>query len=714
MPAIASFRPRRIARLLLALCAIAGMSAAGAQTPARADDDPYLWLEQISSPRSLAWVEQENRRTLGVLEGDRRYAGFFADALTIAEATDRIPMPNLIGGQVTNFWQDADHVHGLWRTTSLDDYLTARPAWKTLIDLDALSAADAASWVWKGALCEPLAERRCLVMLSDGGEDAITVREYDRAAGAFVPGGFILPTSKQDVAWETPDSLLLARDWGPGTLTASSYPFVVKRIGRGQPLDAAVEIFRGRPSDVGVAPATLVDGQGNRITLITLAKTFFESELYVVGPRGAARIATPAKSNAVGLVDGQLILKIDEAWSIGGLAAPAGSIVALDAAALKADGTIRAALVFAPSARQSVDTVAATKDRVIAEIYDTVRGRVMSFARGPDGWRATRLPLPDNASTGIVDAERGSDRAFVSVQSFLAPTSLWLADATAGTTARIKTMPARFDAAGLVTEQFEATSKDGTRVPYFVTHRADIALDGSTPTIMTAYGGFQISYTPSYSGTTGKLWLEHGGAFVLANIRGGGEFGPAWHEAGLKTRRQVVYDDFAAVGEDLIARKITSPRRLGIYGGSNGGLLMGVEMTQRPDLWQAVTIQIPLLDMLRYERLSAGSSWVGEYGSMAVPAERAFWEKTSPYQALRRGAAYPEPFIWTTTKDDRVGPVQARKFAARMKEYGLPYLFWENTEGGHAAGANLRQAARAQALQMTYFARKLMDPVEPK
>jgi prolyl oligopeptidase len=274
-------------------------------------------------------------------------------------------------------------------------------------------------------------------------------------------------------------------------------------------------------------------------------------------------------------------------------------------------------------------------------------------------------------------------------------------------------MPARFDAAGLVTEQFEATSSDGTKVPYFVVHRRDIRYDGSTPTLLNAYGGFQVSNTPAYQAVRGKLWLEKGGAYALANIRGGGEFGPAWHEAGLKTKRQIVYDDFAAVGADLIKRGITSSRRLGIYGGSNGGLLMGVELTQRPDLWHAVSIEVPLLDMLRYEQLSAGSSWVGEYGSMSVPAERAFWEKTSPYQALRRDGHYPETLIWTTTRDDRVGPVQARKFAARMKEYGLPYLYYENTEGGHGAGANLKQSMHTIALEITYFTRMLMDPDAP-
>ena len=261
-----------------------------------------------------------------------------------------------------------------------------------------------------------------------------------------------------------------------------------------------------------------------------------------------------------------------------------------------------------------------------------------------------------------------------------------------------------------MTEQFEATSTDGTKVPYFVVHRRDAPLDGSTPTLMTGYGGFEASSTPYYSGTTGKLWLERGGAYVLTNIRGGGEFGPAWHDAGRKTKRQIIYDDFASIARDLFARRLTSPAKLGIYGGSNGGLLMGVEFTQHPELWRAVTIQVPLLDMERYEQIAAGASWVDEYGSMSVPAEAAFLRRISPYANLRRGVAYPEPYIWTTTKDDRVGPQQARKFAARMKEYGLPYLFYEDTAGGHSGDADIEQGARLAALQMVYFTQKLMGP----
>jgi prolyl oligopeptidase len=693
--------------VLLAATALAVMaSPARAQAVAEAPD-PYIWLEEVNSPRAMAWVEAENAQSLGVLERDPRYAGFYADALKIAEATDRIAMPRLTGGQIANLWQDGTHVHGLWRMTTPADYEKAVPAWQTLLDLDALSAGEKANWVWGGANCEPLAERRCLVSLSDGGEDADTQREFDLASRSFVEGGFVLPKSKQRVSWETPDSLIAARDWGAGTMTTSGYPFVVKRVRRGQPLEAATEVFRGKGDDVFVIPRTFTDGAGHSEVVIMRGITFFEAEFVRVTAQGTTPIAVPRKSTVTGLAQGRLIFQINEDWTPnGGRRSPPGALVAVDP-----EGKAAPELIFAPGPRQSVDAdeVAVTQDHVLAAVYDNVRGRAMRFTRTPSGWQQSVLPLPDNAAVSMVSSDRTSNTAYVSVQSYLLPTALWKVDAAAGTAVRIKETPARFAADGLVTEQFEATSKDGTKVPYFITHRADMKLTGTTPTLMTAYGGFQVAYTPHYSGITGKLWLEKGGAFVVANIRGGGEFGPAWHEAGLKTKRQVIYDDFAAVAQDLVTREFTSAQKLGIYGGSNGGLLMGVELTQRPDLFGAVGIQIPLLDMLRYEQLSAGASWVGEYGTMANPDEKAFWLKTSPYSNLKRGAPYPETLIWTTTKDDRVGPVQARKFAARMKEYGLPYLDFENTAGGHGAGANLKESARTSALEMVYFHRRLVD-----
>ena len=672
-------------------------------------DDPYLWLEDKDGAKPLAWVEAENAKTLPRLQNDPRYKTFYAEALAIASAKDRIPMPNQLFGRIYNFWRDAEHPQGIWRWTSEAGYAQADPAWTTTLDLDALSKAEGKKWVWKGASCLPPEERLCLVALSEGGEDAVTYREFDLKAGQFVTGGFVLPTSKQGAAWIDADTLMVSRDWGAGSMTASGYPFVVKEVKRGQPLTAAREIFRGEASDqLGTYADVMTDGQGNRVVMIQRRQTFFGGEKHVVTPTGLVKLDVPARVFPAGMVDGQVIFSTSEAWG----QIPAGAIASAPLAEVR-KGRFTPMLVFAPTARQSVDGVSVTRDHVVASVYDNVRGRAVVFTHADNRWTSRAVALPDNASIDVASTTDRSNALFVQVTSFLQPTTLWSLDAgPAGVPKQVKALPAKFDASNAEVEQFEATSKDGTKIPYFVVHRKGVALDGTTPTIMTAYGGFESSMTPYYSGVTGKLWIERGGSFVLANIRGGGEFGPKWHDAGRKTKRQVIYDDFAAVGQDLIARKLTSPEKLGIYGGSNGGLLMGVEFNQHPDLWKAVVIQVPLLDMIRYEQIAAGASWVDEYGSVSVPAEKAFLETISPYQNIRKGVAYPEPYIWTTTKDDRVGPQHARKFAARLKENGLPYLFYEDTAGGHSGDADIEQGARLQALQMTYFTQKLVGPAK--
>jgi prolyl oligopeptidase len=699
--------------ILLATILVAGACAVGAQGQAGAAADPNLWLEDQRGARALAWVNAENAKTSAVLEKDPRFAALYRDALAVAQASDRIPYAEFISGQLFNFWQDSAHVRGIWRRTSLSRYRSADPQWTTVLDLDSLARAEKANWVWKGADCAAPVDRRCMIALSDGGEDAVTVREFDIGTRAFVKDGFTLPLGKQDFAWAGQDTLFVSREWNKGELTASGYPYIVKRLVRGQPITKAIEIFRGTAADggYGVRPVTLFDGTGHRAVLIARPISTFESEKYVVRASGVVRLAIPLKSTPVAMVDGQVIVKLSEAWTSGSTVIRPGSLAAFDAAKATADPAHLSPLaVFEPGPRESVEAASATHDRLIASIYQNVRGRTFVFSRNPNGtWSSTRLPFSDNLGTGVMDANRRGNEALVQVTGFLTPTSIWLADAGGGTVVSIKAISPKFDASRDTVEQFEATSKDGTKVPYFVVRPKMLQYDGNTPTILTAYGGFEISMTPSYSAMTGKLWLEHGGVFVLANIRGGGEFGPAWHEAGLKTHRQVIYDDFAAVAQDLITRKITSPRRLGIMGGSNGGLLMGVEMTQHPDLWNAVDIQVPLLDMLRFEQIDAGTSWVGEYGSVSNPDERAFLASISPYQNLKSGVKYPTPLIWTTTKDDRVGPQHARKFAAKMSAMGLPYLFYEVIEGGHGAGANLKETAHTSALEYTYFARQLMQ-----
>jgi prolyl oligopeptidase len=679
-----------------------------------ADPDPFLWLEDVNGARATAWVAAENAKTLGVLQSDPRYAGLYADALKIAEAKDRIPAPELIGDQVYNFWRDETHVRGIWRRTSKADYASADPHWTTALDLDALAASEHANWVWKGADCPPPAFKRCLILLSDGGEDAVTIREFDLGDDAFVPGGFDLPHSKQSADWLDDDTLILARDWGPGTMTASGYPFVVKTLKRGQSLDQAREVFRGQAADVSVDPDVLHDAQGHKLVLVQRSLDAFHAELWQQIGNGFFFLPLPEQFTLHGLLDGRLVFTTEEDWTCGTCAVhsaySAGSLVAYPLAELRGAATPAAEhLIFRPGPRQSVEEAAATATRVEAVINDDVKGSLYTFQEGAAGWTSQALPTAPNSSVGVATASEIDDSLYYDVTNFLTPTSLFQADAANGASALVKTTPPRFDASGDTVDQFEATSSDGTKIPYFVVHPKAMKLDGSNPTILYAYGGFQISETPFYSGVMGKLWLERGGVFVLANIRGGGEFGPAWHEAALKTHRQVAYDDFAAVAKDLIARGITSPRRLGIEGGSNGGLLMGVEFVQHPELWRAVDMQVPLLDMLRYEQIAAGASWVGEYGSVANPDERAFLASISPYANLKAGVRYPEPLIWTTTKDDRVGPQHARKFAAALAALGDPYLFYEVTEGGHGSGANLKESAQTSALEMAYFIERLMD-----
>lgn len=703
--------------VLLAVVGVVTARAGFAQTaspsalPAPASTDPYLWLEDVNGDRSMAWVRAENAKTLAVLEKDPRFAALSGDALKIAEAKDRVAYPRFVRNDVYNFWQDAEHVRGIFRETSLSDYQTAAPAWQTVLDLDALAKAEKANWVFQGADCGSPEQKRCLLSLSDGGEDAATIREFDLGTRSFPSGGFNLPHGKQTAAWESADSLLVAREWTPGEMTSAGYPYVVKRLRRGQPLSAAVEVFRGSKSDTGSAPVTFDDGGRRQVTFIERSVTFFASEFYLAGADGVRQLGLPAKAELEGIVDGRLLIELKENWTADGATFAAGSLVSVNLAALARDPMHpKPVLVYAPGKRESLAEVATTKSRAVIVTYENVRGRAYVYAPQTDGtWSKAKLDLPDNSAIGILSSDEHTDDAFLYVTGFLTPTTVVLANAVRASAATVKTSPARFDAAKDLVEQFEATSKDGTKIPYFVVHPKAMTLDGSNPTILNAYGGFQISSTPYYSGFIGKLWLERGGAFALANIRGGGEFGPAWHEAALKTHRQTAFDDFASVAQDLIARKITSPRRLGIQGGSNGGLLMGVEFTQHPELYRAVDIQVPLLDMLRYEQLAAGASWVGEYGSVSVPQERAFLASISPYENLRAGVNYPEPFIWTTTKDDRVGPQQARKFAAKLSALGVPYLFYEVIEGGHGSGANLNEEAHTSALEFMYFIQKLMD-----
>ncbi len=675
-------------------------------------NDPYVYMEEIEGARAMAFARAENARSLPLLQNDPRYPKLYADALAIATAKDRIPAMGFAGdGRLRNYWQDAEHVRGIWRSTDLDSYRAGQPGWKTILDLDVLARTEGKNWVWKGADCLAPDDRQCLVSLSDGGKDAVEVREFDAATGQFVKDGFFLPQGKHRFTWVDADTLAVATEWTQGEVTTSGYPYIVKLVKRGQPLAEAVELFRGKAEDggYGVSPIALRDADGRLQALIAFRPLdTFNAEHHLLGDAGATKLPMPLRSSIQGLIDGQMVLTLEQDWAERGLGS--GDLIALDLEALKTDpAKAKPVLVLRPSESQAVEQVATTRNRLVVALYENVKGGVVSFRHGPDGWSSTRLDLPKDVSVGVASASDRDDKLLLGVAGFLTPSTQVLADAATGATETLRTLPARFDASKHMVEQHWATSKDGTKVPYFVVRPKDLRLDGSAPTLLYAYGGFQVSQTPGYAASVGKLWLERGGVYAIANIRGGGEFGPRWHEAGLKLNRMRVYDDFFAVSEDLIARKITSPAKLGIMGGSNGGLLMGVALTQRPELYKAIVVQVPLFDMIGYTHIGAGASWVGEYGDPANPDERKVIDTYSPYQLLAKGRPYPKVFLETSTKDDRVHPAHARKAAARLKELGYDYLYYENIDGGHAAAANLNETAKRQALEYTYLTQQLMD-----
>ena len=691
---------------------------------AQKGEDPYIWLEDVEGEKALEWVRSQNDRSLKHLQSNPVYKQLEQDALEVVNSTDRIPYGSIRNGEVYNFWQDKTNVRGLWRKTSLESYATDTPEWETILDFDKLAADEGKNWVFKGANCytaKGKADYKCIITLSDGGKDAAIRREFDLASKTFVEGGFELPEAKAGTVWVDYDTLLVGTDWGSdgSTLTDSGYPSVVKRWKRGTPLSEAETLHTGDKTDVGVWPFALEKDDGTRIEGAVEADTFFTSKYFIFPKDGteAVQLPIPEKSTPVGLFQGYLFMTLEQDWTIKTDGSDAtfktGSLLAMP---FPEDGnvtdTILPEVVFEPNDRQAIESVSMTQGKILVTLNDNVTGKVLAITKGESGWNTNELDLPANGTLSVSFADQEEDTVFINYEGFLTPDSLMSYSASTGEIKTLKSLPSWFEADDLVVEQKEVASKDGTMIPFFVIHKKGIKHDSSTPTLMYGYGGFQVSMQPSYSGLRGKLWLERGGAYVLANIRGGGEFGPKWHQAGLKTNRQVIYDDFIAVGEWLIDHKLTSPEHLGIMGGSNGGLLMGVMLTQRPDLWNAVVVQVPLLDMLRYHLLLAGASWVDEYGSPDIPEEREWLEKMSPYNNFHADKDYPEPFFVTSTKDDRVHPGHARKMAKLFEASGKPFLYYENIDGGHSAAANLQETAKRVALEYTYLTEKLMG--EPK
>jgi prolyl oligopeptidase len=684
----------------LSVCLLATVPALSAQ--ADEGQDPYLWLEDVTSDKALAWVKEQNAETLHQLTKAEAFTGLNERLRKILDSDARIPYVSKDGPYYYNFWRDAKHVRGIWRRTTLDEYRKAQPNWETVLDLDALAAKEKENWVWKGASFLKPACERCLVLLSRGGADAEVTREFDVTAKGFVKDGFSLPEAKSSTAWRDQDHIYVGTDFGPGSLTHSGYPRIAKEWKRGTPLAEATTLLEGRPDDMAVH-AFRDQTPGFERDFVTRLVTFWTNETFLRRDGKLIKIDKPDDAQ-VSVHRDLLFLELHSDWKVGSTTYPAGALLATNFDAyLK--GERRFDVLFQPTERKSLAGFSPTRHHVILNELDNVRNRLYVLTHKDGTWQREPLPgAPEfaTARASAVDADE-SDDYFLTVAGFLTPSSLYLGTAGQGRPEKLKQLPDLFDAHGLSVSQHEAVSKDGTRIPYFQIARTDLAYNENNPTLLYGYGGFRISMVPDYRPTTGAAWLEKGGVYVVANIRGGGEFGPRWHNAALMANRPRAYEDFIAVAEDLVRRRVTSPKHLGIMGGSNGGLLVGNALTMRPDLFGAVVCQVPLLDMRRYHKLLAGASWMAEYGNPDKPKEWEFIRTFSPYHKVQKDVKYPRTLFMTSTRDDRVHPGHARKMVAKMKADGHDVLYYENVEGGHGGAANNQQLAFMGALAYTFL-----------
>ena len=660
--------------------------------------DPYGWLEDVTGERALEWVGHRNAETTAELTDGPRFAELKAEILDSLDATDRIPYVVRRGGHLYNFWQDATHPRGLWRRTTLAGYRTESPAWDVLLDLDALAEREGENWVWKGSKTLRPGHRRALLELSRGGADAVVVREFDLETRTFVEDGFVLPEAKSRIGWIDEDTVYVGTDFGPDSLTSSGYPRIAKVWRRGTPLGDAVTVFEGKLSDISVI-AWHDPTDGFERDLVTRGISFFTQDYYLRDGAELRRIDVPEDAE-IDLHREWLLVSTKSAWSVGGRDYPAGALLVARFDEFMA-GERDLSVLFEPDAHSSLEEFAWTRRHLLLNVLVDVKNRVDVLTPGADGWsRAPLSGIPEFGSVDILDTEEeDSDEFMLNSSGFTEPSTLWRGE-VGGELEILKQSPARFAATGISVRQFFATSADGTKIPYFVAGRTD---SGPAPTLLNGYGGFEVVRKPAYSGVTGRAWLARGGTYVVANIRGGGEYGPDWHNAALKLNRLRAYEDFAAVAEDLVARGITTVSRLATIGGSNGGLLTGVMLTRYPELFGAVVIQVPLLDMLRYHLLLAGASWMAEYGDPDDETERSYLRSYSPYHNVHKGFPYPPALITTSTRDDRVHPGHARKMSALMLEQGHRVWYYENTEGGHADGADNVQRAFSWALTFEFL-----------
>ncbi|MNK05487.1 Prolyl endopeptidase [compost metagenome] len=671
----------------------------------QAQEDQYQWLEEVDGKKALEFVTIQNKATFERLSREKDYQSIYDKSLEISNSSDRIAHPGIQGKYVYNFWKDKDHVRGIWRRCLLSDYNKKKDNWEIILDIDELSKKDEVQWVFKGASGLYPTYDRFLIELSNGGGDAVFIKEFDVNKKQFITGGFQMDEAKGSATYLDKNTLIVSTDFGEGTTTTSGYPNQVKIWKRGTSLKDAQLIYEGQRDDVGTWGGILRVEAKNYVFL-SRALNSFSSEKLVWLDNRMISLEIPKDCGINGVLKNQLIIQLRSDWTVASKTYKSGSLLSLDFDKLL-KGTKEVLLITEPDEFSSISEISATKNQLLVNMLTNVTSQLYIYSFSNGKWSSQKVKAPDFGTISLISADEFTDQYFFQYENFVTPSTLYAADAGKNTFTAVKSLPAYFDASKYEVTQSKAKSKDGTMIPYFMVSAKNIQRDGSNPTLIVAYGGFEISYQPFYASKYGNAWLDKGGVFVIANIRGGGEFGPKWHQDGMTSKRQNVFDDLYAVSEDLIAHKVTSPKHLGIMGGSNGGLLVGVAFTQRPDLYNAVVCQVPLLDMQRYNKLLAGASWMGEYGNPDIPEDWEFIQKYSPYQNLKKDMNYPEVFFTTSTRDDRVHPGHARKMAAKMNDMGYKTYYYENTEGGHAGSSTNEQSAKANALVFSYLLMKL-------
>ena len=673
--------------------------------PIQAQQDKYLWLEEVDGKEALEFVNAQNQISIDKLGKEKDYQSIYDKSLEILNSTDKIASPEVQGIYVYNFWKDKNHVRGIWRRCLLVNYTNNKMDWETLLDIDALSQKDNIKWVFKGSSGHYPNYSKFLISLSKGGGDAVFIKEFDADKKQFIENGFAIDEAKGSASYVDENTLIVSTDFGEGSMTTSGYPRQVKLWNRGALLKDAQLIYAGESTDVGTWGYVLRDGQKAYIS-IKRGLTFFTSHNLIWLDNKAIQLDIPEDSQIETILNNQLVLQLKSDWTVNDETYKTGTLLSLNFTELL-KGSKRVQVIIKPDALSSISGVSNTKNKLLINLLTDVTSHLYIYSFSNGEYTNQKVDAPNFGTISIVGTNELSDQYFFSFENFLTPTTLYVADASKNTIKAIKSLPAYFDDSKYEVKQFKVKSKDGTLVPYFMVSAKDIKIDGTNPTLVYAYGGFEASEQPFYASKYGVSWLDNGGVFVLANIRGGGEFGPQWHLDGIKEKRQNVFDDLYAVSEDLISKKITSPKHLGVMGGSNGGLLVGVAFTQRPDLYNAVVCSVPLLDMQRYNKLLAGASWMGEYGNPDVPEEWDYIKKYSPYQNVKEGLNYPEVFFTSSTRDDRVHPGHARKMVAKMNEMGYKTYYYENTEGGHAGSSTNEQRAKMNAMMFSYLLMKL-------